>query len=367
MAMKTLERSVGIALAAVLGSVLAGCGTPGAPLPPSLKLPDTVTDLAAMRAGNQVSLTWVMPKRNTDKLPLKGDVIVRVCRREAAGTCSPAGDLTLAPGAAGSFAEMLPPALAAGVPRPLLYFVELKNRNGRSAGMSNPSPVLAGEAPAPLTGLTAEVRKEGVVLHWNAARGAAAVRLHRKLLTPPPPKPQGGKLATAPEPVNQDFLVEPEAHREESGALDKNIAFGETYEYRAQRIARVTVGDRTVELAGALSDPLRVEANDVFPPAIPTGLVAVATAADSSNGTSASIDLSWQPGTESDLAGYEVYRREDMTPWRRISGTQPLAAPAFHDTQVMPGHTYRYGVSAVDAGGHESGRSVEVHETVPNP
>jgi fibronectin type 3 domain-containing protein len=108
-----------------------------------------------------------------------------------------------------------------------------------------------------------------------------------------------------------------------------------------------------------------VEALDVFPPAIPTGLVAVATAADAAAATDASIDLSWQPNTEADLAGYEVYRREDQTPWQRISGDQPVIGPAFHDAHVLAGHTYSYGVSAVDKGGHESGRSQEAQETVP--
>ena len=92
---------------------------------------------------------------------------------------------------------------------------------------------------------------------------------------------------------------------------------------------------------------------------------AVATAADSASGTPASIDLSWQPDTDADLAGYEVYRREDATPWRRISGSQPIVGPAFHDAQVVPGHSYRYGVSAVDQGGRESSRSDEAQETVP--
>src|SRR5208337_445934 len=98
-----------IALAA--GLTFTGCGTPGAPLPPSLKLPDQVTDLSATRTGNQVLLTWTMPKKNTDKLLLKGDVPVRVCRKEGSGTCAPAAGnlLLLAPGA---FTETLPPALA---------------------------------------------------------------------------------------------------------------------------------------------------------------------------------------------------------------------------------------------------------------
>jgi hypothetical protein len=73
------------ALACALAAAAVGCGTPGAPLPPSLNLPLKVTDLSAIRAGDQVSLNWTMPKKTTDKLVIKGFVTVRVCRREAAG------------------------------------------------------------------------------------------------------------------------------------------------------------------------------------------------------------------------------------------------------------------------------------------
>ena len=84
-------------------------------------------------------------------------------------------------------------------------------------------------------------------------------------------------------------------------------------------------------------------------------------------GPEPSIDLSWQPGTEADLAGYVVYRREADGSWRRISSAQPLVPPAFHDGQVQSGHTYRYAVGAIDQGGHESARSAEAEETVPGP
>jgi fibronectin type 3 domain-containing protein len=90
----------------------------------------------------------------------------------------------------------------------------------------------------------------------------------------------------------------------------------------------------------------------------------VATAGDSSE--SASIDLSWLPVTEADLAGYAVFRREGDGEWQRISPAQPVVGPAFHDADVKPGHTYRYAVSAIDQGGHESARSAEAAETVPN-
>ena len=365
-------RFAALAMALAAGLALAGCGTPGAPLPPSLNLPDPVADLAANRAGNQVTLTWTMPKKNTDKLPLKGNIAVRVCRKEA-GACDVAGsDLSFASGADVAFTETLPAALAAGAPRPLSYFVELRNRNGRSAGPSNVAVVLAGEAPAPVAGLAAEVRKNGVALRWTAIAqeksSPAAIRLHRKLLAPPAAKPQEGLLAPQPEPIEQSLLVDSCAESGERGvcrALDKNIRFGQSYEYRAQRVARVTVDGKPLELAGELSAPVRVEALDIFPPEPPTGLAAVATASET--GAQTAIDLSWQPVTDPNLAGYIVYRREAEAAWQRISPAGPLVPPAFRDTAVQPGHTYRYAVSAIGQNGLESARSAETEESVPNP
>lgn len=372
-----MHRMQWVVLAAGLagGPIFSGCGMEGAPQPPSLNLPEKVTDLSADRAGNQVSLTWTMPKRNTDKLLLKGNVTARICRKEGAGVCGAAGgDLLLAPGAEGTYSDLLPAALTAGAPRPLSYFVELRNRNGRSAGLSNAAEVLAGEAPAPVKGLAAEVRKQGVVLHWTALGNAAqepstvAIRLHRKLLTQAASKPQQGLLAPQPEPQEQNLLVDACAEggrKGVCGVLDKEIRFGQTYEYRAQRVARVTVDKETLELAGELSAPVRVQALNVFPPEVPTGLVAVATVGE--DGAATAIDLSWQPVTDANLAGYAVYRREGEAAWERISPAELLVPPAFHDAQVQTGHTYRYAVSAIDAGGHESARSAETQETVPNP
>ena len=362
--------AVGIAAA----TALTGCGTPGAPLPPSLKLPDPVTNLSAVRTGDQVALAWTMPRKNTDKLLIKGNIPVHVCRKEAAGTCQPASaNLSFAPDAKATFTETLPAGLASGAPRPLTYFVELLSPHGRSAGPSNGAHALAGEAPAPLSGLSARLRKDGVVFKWNpesAASQATVIRLHRKLLTPQPQaesaaksNSQQGLLAPPKEPVEQNLIVDSPGQPDRT--IDKTIRFGQTYEYRAQRVARVTIDGQTLELAGPLSEPIRVEAIDTFPPAVPTGLAAVATAADSASGPS--IDLSWIPITESDLAGYAIYRREGDGPWQRISPPQPVVGPGFHDPRVQSGHTYRYAVTAIDQLEHESARSEESEEKVPNP
>jgi hypothetical protein len=360
---------------------LTGCGTPGAPQPPSLKLPERVADLTAVRAGNVVTLHWTMPKKTTDHLLIQGEVRVAVCRRAAVESCQPAGEVSVASGTDAEFHESLPAALATGQPRALTYFVELKSPRGRSAGLSNPAVVAAGAAPGPVTGLTAEVRADGVALHWNAdsAAPATAVRLHRKLLTPPPPasEPQSGLGKPDAEPVLRDLLVEtPPTGHNPDGALDTDARFGEAYEYTAQRVVRISAdsapGTKSaatpLELAGEISTPARIVVVHSFPPSVPQGLVAVFVAEEKT------IDLSWLPDSDSytdkNLAGYIVYRGEpdqngQIGSWKRISGPQPLVGPAFRDTAVQSGHSYRYAVTAIDLTGRESNRSAEAAESVP--
>lgn len=342
-------------------------------MPPTLRLPVPVTNLTAVRTGGSVSLTWTMPKKTTDKLAIKGSVAARVCRVEGSGPCEPvpASHLAFPPAAIANFTYTLPAALGAGAPRTLTYFVELLSPRGRSAGLSNGAHVLAGEAPPPVAGLAVQLRKDGVVLRWTAGpeaeQSSTVIRLHRTLLKaaakPSKSDSQRSFFSPSPEPAEQTFLIDSTAAP--GRAIDKTIRFGETYEYRAQRVARVTVDGQTVELAGALSDPVRVAAVDTFPPAAPTGLAAVATAAAAN--TPVSIDLSWLPIAETDVAGYAVYRREGDGAWQRVSASQPVIGPAFHDADVQPGHTYRYAVTALDRLDHESARSPEAEETVPNP
>jgi hypothetical protein len=207
------------------------------------------------------------------------------------------------------------------------------------------------------------LHKDGVVLFWNAAGASEVIRLHRRLLTPSPAKASQDLFTPPKESLDQNFVVDP--NPQSGRAIDKNIRTGQAYEYRAQRISRILIDGKTLELAGEISAPIRVEVKDIFPPNVPTGLAAVATT--TSVGAETAIDLSWQPNAETDLVGYVVYRREANPDWQRISPPQLVVGPAFHDTQVQQGHTYRYAVSAVNQGGHESARSAETEETVPNP
>ncbi len=346
---------------------------PGAPLPPSLNLPVPVTDLSAIRTGDSVALSWTMPTKTTDKVLLKGNIAVRICRNQTGSTqCSVADTAQFAPGSNAAFTDALSPALAAGSPRVISYFVELVNRKGRSAGLSNGAKILAGQAPPAVEDLTAEMRKNGVLLHWAPAPAESsptAIRLVRRLLSPPIKKSDQGPMPQPAELLEQSLIVEPtpDSDRAPNTCIDTSIHFGETYQYRAQRVARVTVAGSTLELAGPLSPPLRIDANNIFPPSAPHGLEAVATAGQ--NGSGPAMDLSWLPGAEADLAGYIVYRREltaAASEWQRITA-QPVVGPGYHDPNVRPGHTYSYAVTAIDQEGRESARSAEASDAVPAP
>ena len=147
---------------------------------------------------------------------------------------------------------------------------------------------------------------------------------------------------------------------DEGKVIDTDVALDHTYSYVLERVARATLDGKPVEAASAPSVTVRVDAKDVFPPAVPKGLQAVADA------RAHAIDLSWQPNTEADLAGYRVYRREvgsNAPPVRISAAVEP--ASTFRDAQVEPGKTYAYSVSAVDQDGNESARSPEVEEKLP--
>jgi hypothetical protein len=98
---------------------------------------------------------------------------------------------------------------------------------------------------------------------------------------------------------------------------------------------------------------------DTFPPTAPTGLAA--TAGDGS------VGLDWANNSESDLAGYNVYRAATSGgPYNKLNGAL-LAASAYTDNAVSNGTTYYYVVTAVDTSDNQSGNSAEASATPNTP
>lgn len=350
--------------------VLAGCGLAANPQPPSLWLPQPVRDLSAERAGSSVLLHWTMPRHTTDKLELKGPQRARFCWMQpqvgvpatfSEKRCHGDGGGSFQPNAPAEFTAALPPQLTQGAAGAVAFFVELENPSGKSAGPSNAAWAAAGSAPPPAAGLAAEAAPEGVVLHWTAEPPASGMvmRIHRVLIAPAKATGAAENQGVAPP---QTQVLEVSLGRDDpGGAVDRDAALDHVYRYTVQRVQRVTVEGRMLELAGTPSEAVTIDAKDVFPPAVPSGLAAVA------DRQTRTIDLSWSPDTEPDLAGYIVYRRDlsTGTPWQRISGSAPVVPPSFEDRHAAAGRRYAYSVSAIDQDGNESARSAPVAEELP--
>ena len=145
---------------------------------------------------------------------------------------------------------------------------------------------------------------------------------------------------------------------------DSNFAWEKTYLYRVTAVSIIKRPDSEVQVEGEDTKPVRIVAHDVFPPSVPAGL----QAAFSGEGQKPFIDLIWAPVTNSDLAGYNVYRSE--AGGSEVSVTTKLnsdlvKSPSYRDAAVVPGKTYTYTVSSVDVRGNESKPSEPASEPVP--
>jgi hypothetical protein len=358
------RRLLVIALALLLARTMIGCGAPAAPEPPSLNLPTPVLDLSAVRIGNSVHLAWTMPKRTTDRLPLKHPVTVQVCRSVEGAPCANIASLTLAPGAAGAYTDALPSDLTQGADRLLRYEVALQNHAGKSAGLSNAAYGVAGPGPAALTGLTGKMRPDGVLLSWTPApdrEKSVTFRIDRlQLTTPAPAEAPRSPLAPSVPAAAQTLAVHGLDGVDPGHAVDNSALSNQRYRYTLERVATLQLSGHSVEVQGPPSDAVEVSTKDEFPPAVPQGLIAIADAA------AGAIDLSWSPDSDSDLAAYYIYRRDVQghMPAKRIASVG--AETSFRDTEVEAGNSYAYSVSAIDQSGNESNRSPEVEETLPN-
>ncbi|MBS1800120.1 MAG: fibronectin type III domain-containing protein [Acidobacteria bacterium] len=380
--LQTSARSRIIAAAAVLVPLLTSCASPGPPRPPSLHLPGVVTDLTAQRTGNQVVLHWTTPARTTDNLKVPEPLTAEICRDPGLAPASATGNppctvvlhIAVKPGPSVA-ADTLPATLTADPVFPLAYRVRILNPEGRFADASMPAVAAAGSAPPPLAALRVTGTRNGALIEWTALASPSVVELQRSLTITgtPKPRPKKSDLQLSPEePANVLLRSSDGASSavDAGGSLDRTAKRGQLYTYRAQRIRTATVNGKTLELRGELSPPVALNFVDTFPPATPTGLASVPSG---SNGKAA-IDLSWQPVAESDLAGYNVYRRAApgnsaaSGAFERLN-TALILGPAFSDSAVTPGIGYTYRVTAVTAAGNESSPSAVVTETAqtPNP
>lgn len=353
------------AIASILGC--AACGTPGAVQLPSLNLARPAEDLTASRKGNQVTLEWTLPPKNTDRtlLQLKHLGNTLICRQLGTGlmsSCHQVGEASPPKGPQRKkgdpdpkirmrYTDTLPELMEQENPAGFAtYAVEIMNDRFRSAGLSNQVPVTVAPTIAPPRQVSAAVSADGVTIAWSGGVIPAAppgltyrYRIERR------PAGSGGYIAL------NDIEPEPDGIY-----LDRTSAWEQKYEYRITTVTEVHAKGREASVEGEDSAPAEVFTKDIYPPAQPTGVQAVF----SSVGQKPFIDLTWAPNLESDLAGYNVFRRSNGGEWQKLNA-DPVKVPSFRDESVQPNTKYQYAVSAVDLRGNESPRSAETSEVVP--
>ncbi len=354
-------------------ALLAGCGAPGIPIPPSLELAKPPTDLRAVRKGDKVYLAWSVPVETTERRAIHHPGPTRVCRSlgNVITECgTPAGVVppdkvtqtqtlpskkngALAPRMTTGFTDTLPASLQAHATSQVTYAVEVLNESQRSAGLSNQVWVPAAPALPPPANFQGQITADGVVLSWMSVSPPSEMPGLRHLY----------RVYRRQQGTNKDTLAG-EIPLENSSALqlvDHSFEWEQTYCYRATVVTLISQdGKPDLQVEGDDTPTVTVFAHDVFPPAVPSGLQAVFSGV----GQAPFVDLVWAPGTEADLEGYNVFRHEENGPTIKVNSAL-VKTPSYRDTNVQSGKTYFYSVSAVDVRKNESARSDEANEVVP--
>lgn len=315
-----------------LAATFAGCGAVGDPLPPLANLPSPVEDLAARQIDRELAVSWTWPLRTTEG----------VIARRLGGFTLWAVDVpdfsALTPETIDEYRRELlvlgadeldgaEPGDRVEVALPLdgwelglrtLLVVTAWNRVDRDAGYSNQARIQPLPPPAGVEWLPPDVTPEGVLLAWQPAARAEDYRVERAVAD----SVQFSQLARV---AGTEFL-------------DRSIEWGTPYRYRLRPYRSSEAGP----VEGRVSETREVLPMDRFAPAPPQGLRAVRTAV--------SVELSWLPNREEDLAGYRVLRDGE-------THSELLSSASYSDALAVADAAYEYAVTAVDRNGNESPRS----------
>ncbi|MDE2965478.1 MAG: hypothetical protein OXU26_16335 [Acidobacteriota bacterium] len=345
-----------------LGSLLlltSACGKIGEPLPPLIRIPQPIADLTVRQQGAEVILGWTLPHLNTDgstAATLASMEIYRAIRE-------PSPDTTVAPAVgesdlwrvlqtepargrqeARSIRDLLEGRdLSEVLEREFSYAVKVFNRKGQSAGLSNIATLRLQPVPHPPGRPSLKPAEEYVEVSWapssiNIDGSPVAAGVTFNLYRASSGRSSAGGLLN-PTPVAGT------SYRDGSARL------GETYLYRVR--ALLETGRGGVESRD--SEEATLFHRDLYPPGPPRQLTLVAGREF--------LSLAWFPNSESDLAGYHVFRRQGRDEFQRLTATATQRT-SYEDRDLLEGLVHAYRVTAVDRAGNQSSYSNVVSDTL---
>jgi len=369
-----------------MAALFAGCGAPGEPVERKAPTPTAITDLAATQQGDNVILTFTLPKESVEGRELKQPPAIEIFRdfqaAPPAGTVPPSAPavpktptllLTIPSAMVDQYDtrrqiryadELKPDDFTRHPGAQAVYIVRTRTSSKKVSANSNAVSLQVEPAPDQITDLKAEITHQGVVLTWTppqktAIGPAPSIALYRifrhEITQPAAPNP-------APQPTQPSQSQKLSVQIGDCPAppfRDTQAQFGKTYIYTVRSVAQYP----DLQIESLDSPPITVSPLDTFPPAAPQGLVAVLVPAQGA--APAYLDLSWSISAENDIAGYNIYRSEQETAPGQKQNPDLLRTPAFRDMNTIPGHRYFYTVTAVDRVGNESPASAAASGEVP--
>jgi hypothetical protein len=377
----------GLLLLALLAAAL-GCGKQGPPLPPLRSVPAAAKDLHLRQQGTRALFELTYPKTTAGGMALDGITAVEVWEvvqpapREgkpqpvdprvftssaklaftvkdadltaavfgdrlifswplpegaivAAPAAAPTPTPTVTPTTTESAVTTPAPSAPAGPRSPArFYAVRTLGKSGERSDFSNQVSLIPKTPPSAPDQVTTTARPDGVMVEWAPVQDALGYAIYRR----------GAQEKGHGQPIHA-------AGPTERSWLDNTARFGQSYIY-----AVTSFNDRDPFIESAITSEREVRYQDRFAPPSPEDLVALAE--------TGRIRLVWKGNTVEDLAGYIVYRRGPDGDFQRIT-PQPLPAAEYNDSDVKPGTSYSYRVTAVDQTGNESAPGGEVRATLP--
>ena len=340
-------------LAPSLLALATACAKTGDPHPPVFHVPKPAADLEVRQYDSAALLSFSVPAVNTDGSPVTalGSVELFRLAEPRGGPSGPlaeedflrraerivevrAADLEryTRGGRVVLRDELRFPDPVARFQNTFRYAARFVNRAGQTAGLGNQllfSPVPVPEPPA---AISFELAQEYVRLRWTAAPPAAGYREAPIV---------GYNVYRAEE--GQDFSPAPRNKEPVQGTEfeDREFEFDKTYRYAVSVVASAA----SPNAESHASQPATVTTKDVFAPAAPENLQAVAEGGV--------VFLFWSAPADRDVAGYRVYRRrEGAGEFERLEA-ELVAALSYRDARAAAGARYEYRVSAVDRYGNE--------------
>jgi len=375
---RPLAAACGLLVTAALLSF--GCGAPGEPTPPAPPIPSTVTDLSARQRGDSVVLTFALPRKSTTGDRLTETPAIEVLRGTAKEDGTPdAKSLRVVETIPGELVakdlkeervevtDPISPEDAKAHPGMRAAY-EVRTRVSKKRASANSNVVVLRLYPVAerITTLQVRVTETSIELSWAAPlktsggevlTSPVAYRVYRGEIDP------ASAEAATKDTADAKWRAKPTLLGPADGASyrDSGFDFGKTYVYLIR--SAVTAADEAIESSDSV--PAVLTPLDTFPPAAPAGVVAAVLPGATAG--SAQVDLSWSINSESDLAGYRVYRSEQEGTKGTSITPELLLTPAVRDNSVQPGHRYWYTVTAVDRTGNESAASQQVAAEIAQP